>query len=263
MVVLRNGLLILFLIFPLIAQAQYGETIRTGRPGASIGPFTVGKQIFQIQTGAHIARASHDFFTVNELHTPLVLRYGLWERIEINGLLAYTKLSQRDENTETDHDKGLSAAQIGVRFNILDGQGSGLSMGIQGRVKLNVLSEEFDHDRLGTNILLAMGHPLGENFGATVNLGLSTPGDDASDTEGGKPRGFYSINLGMSVSKKVSAFIETYGTVHQQDFDTMFDTGLGYLINPNFQLDFSVGYGNNDKVEDVFVDFGLSWRTGR
>lgn len=32
-------------------SAQFNPTIRTGRPGQSIGPYTVGREVFQVQTG--------------------------------------------------------------------------------------------------------------------------------------------------------------------------------------------------------------------
>lgn len=257
---MRYFLLLFLSVLPLMSQAQYAENIRSGRPGASIGPFTVGKQIFQIQTGGNFAKISYDYYTVSTSHVPVVMRFGLWERIEVNGLLAYSKLSQRGENTVTDHNEGLSAAQIGVRVNILDGRGSGLSMGLQSRLKLNVLSEEFDHDRAAVNIILAMSHPLGKKLGVTANLGVDTPGDHASNPYGGKPTGLYTLNFGASLSKKILAFVETFGTYRQQEWNTQFDTGLAYLVSPDLQLDASVGYGKNQGVENTFIDFGLSWR---
>jgi len=46
------GLLIFQLLFLSgVVNAQFYETIRSGRPGQSIGAATVGKSIFQLQSG--------------------------------------------------------------------------------------------------------------------------------------------------------------------------------------------------------------------
>ncbi len=258
---MRLSYLLFLLILPLWSEAQFAETIRTGRPGASIGPYTVGKNVFQVQSGVNFARFDHDFSKSNAYRVDAVLRYGVTERIEISGVAAMSRISQSIENFSTSDQQGLSAAQIGVRFNLLNGKGEGLSMGIQSRLKLNVLSEDFEQDRLANTTILILGHPLGNRLSLTANLGFTTPGDPASDPYGGKLTGLYTLNLSAALNRKISVFVENFGTLRQEQWNTQFDTGLGYLVTPDLQLDTSIGYGNNHGVQDVFIDFGFSWRT--
>jgi len=253
---MRLKILFLFFALPLIAHSQYSETIRTGRPGAAMGAFTVGHKVFQIQTGANFGRMAWGADQkIPTAHTIVVLRYGILERLEVSGLIAYSKNGLSDlENFELDQ-QGVSAAQIGFRVNIRDGQGSGPNIGFQSRLKLNILSEDFDQARLATVSMLAVTQKLGNKVGLAANLGISWTGGEEDD-----PFGLYALNFSMPINRKVSVFIENFGVIRDQ-FETRFDTGLGYLINNNFQLDTSIGYGNNHGVEDMFVDFGFSWRT--
>jgi len=47
----RSILIWLCSCFAIPAMAQYSENIRSARPGQAVGPFTTGKDLFQIQTG--------------------------------------------------------------------------------------------------------------------------------------------------------------------------------------------------------------------
>lgn len=250
-------LLLSLLILPLLSQAQSSETIRTGRPGASIGAFTVGSRVFQVQTGINIGRMTWDSEQkMNKSQVTMVLRYGILERLEVSGVLAYSKIGWSDLESYEFDQQGLSAVQIGFRVNIRDGKGNGPNIGWQSRLKLNVLDEDFEQQRLASVHILALTQRLGRKVGIAANIGLSTRGN--SDD---KPLGLYTLNLNMPVSSKVSVFVENFG-VFKEDLNAGFDTGLGYLVNQDLQLDASLGYGKNHGVEDMFVDFGLSWRMG-
>jgi hypothetical protein len=66
-------------LFASMARGQYNPVIRSARPGQSIGPFTVGARIFQVQSGVD-AFGSKDYST-DEVRSGIqhntVLRYGL------------------------------------------------------------------------------------------------------------------------------------------------------------------------------------------
>jgi hypothetical protein len=248
----RFCLVIFLLLIPLISNSQYSETIRSGRPGASIGAFTVGSKVLQTQTGVNIGKLTGGINTSRE---GLVVRYGLLERLEFSGLIAYSDIAQRGGFEY--QQKGLSAAQLGFRVNFLDGKGTSTSIGFQSRLKLNVLSEDFNQPDLGTTSILIISQPMGSKLGLTANLGVNTPGNH--DTGG--ITGLYTLNLSMPVSQRWSVFLENYGTWFAGEAYVMFDGGFAVLVNPDLQLDLSLGYGKNDKVQDYYVDFGFSWRT--
>ncbi len=252
---MRWLILLLLLLVTSALKAQYGESIRSGRPGQAIGPFTVGKYVFQVQSGVTFGREEfddvdrdHDLTLFNS-----VIRYGITEHFEISGVLG---ISTNRENTEfgKNRSKGVSDAQLGFRFNIRDGQVSGPVIGIQNRLRLNILGDDFEQREIGTTTILIIGQNLTEKLGLTANLGITWGGNSLA------PVGFYVLNLSHPIGEHISLFIENYGSVNSGDWDTRFDTGLGYFINKDLQLDFSAGYGKNDQLTDYFFDFGVSWR---
>jgi len=259
MFIFRNFLLVCLLLFPLIAQSQYAETIRTGRPGASVGPFVLGSKVLQVQSGVNFGDASNRNTNIDNFHLSSVIRYGLSERVEMSAVLAYSEVKTSYEGSYGEENKlnGLSAAQFGLRVNLIDGKGTKTSLGIQSRVKINALSDDFHQDKPATSTIIMVNQPLGGNVGLTANIGLNTHGSDYRD-----PDGIFILNLGLPLTPRVSTFLEGSAIIGSgEELFTLFDTGLAYLVNPDLQLDFSVGYGRNEDLEDLFFDFGFSWRT--
>jgi hypothetical protein len=95
---------------------------------------------------------------------------------------------------------------------------------------------------------------LPKNMSIASNWILSYNGNDAN------PTGKYVLNFGFPIYQKLSGFIESYGQINNNIFQTRFDTGFAYLVNNNFQLDISSGFGNNQNVTDYFISTGISWR---
>ena len=75
------------------AQGQFNETVRTDRPGQAIGPFSVGKLIFQTQTGIDIGglKEKKNNFSNYSMAPSTVLRLGITRRFEINTALEYRR----------------------------------------------------------------------------------------------------------------------------------------------------------------------------
>lgn len=251
-------LLIIALLGCARSYGQYNETIRTGRPGQSIGPFTVGKGIFQIQSGM-------DFFGSENKNEGMegsgylnntVVRYGIAERFEISALADYKVETVRVNGSEKEL-SGLAALDFGGRYQVLQGKGAIPTVGFQFRVRLPVLSEDYQIDNLAPRFVLVTGQKLSETFTLTTNWGGSWNGNNSVGT------GFYIVNLSFPIVGKLGGFVENYGDVTDGDFDTRFDAGFAYLCNNDLQLDLLGGLGKNDGVNDYFVSMGVSWRTKR
>ena len=252
---MRLFVVFLFSVLPLIAHSQYAESIRTGRPGIAMGPFTAGKKVLQVQSGVSFGKSDFESTNYNKSILGIaVIRYGIWEKFEINGAVGYSHNKITSEN-EAMYLKGLSVAQAGFRVLLRDGHGSGPNIGFQSRLKLNVLAEDFEQKNLANVSLLAVSQKLGQKIGLLTNLGITWSGNEST------PSTIYALNLNMPVGKRISVFIENYGSIYQQDLDTRFDTGIGFLINSDLQLDCSFGYGKNELERDYFADFGISWRS--
>ena len=240
------------------SYGQYNETIRSGRPGQSIGPFTVGKNILQIQSGMDIFGFKQEgtSFQGSGYLNNTVIRYGVAERLEISALADYRFETIKANGSESDF-SGLAAFDLGGRYQVYQGHGAIPTVGFQFRVRLPVLSEDYKIDNLAPRFIIVTGQKLSETFTLTTNWGGSWNGNNSMGT------GFYIINLSFPIVGQLGGFVENYGDVNDGDFDTRFDAGLAYLVNNDLQLDLLGGLGKNDGFSDYFVSVGVSWRTKR
>ncbi len=241
-----------------LAYAQFNEIIRSGRPGQSIGPYTVGRQIFQIQSGV-------DYFgyttesSVNEGHGIVhntVIRYGISEFFELSTLVDYRgeKLTDASGNTSK---SGVSALDIGGRAHIYSGSGWVPSVGFQLRFRLPILSLDYEINKIAPRFILVTSQHLTESISLVTNTGASWNGVN------NKATGHYVVNVGFPIKGKLGAFFENYGNFTADNFETRFDGGFAFLVNNDLQLDFLGGYGTNNGIQDYFVGTGVSWRTRR
>jgi len=252
--------LLIFFFFSADLMAQYGETIRTGRPGKSIGTFSVGERVLQVQGGLEYfqseltnAPSSRDLF-----QSVLVVRYGVSERIELSTAWIFNSEKNIAINSEQSI-SGISGSQIGFRVNLSDGK-KAPPMCFQYRLKLKAVSWEYKTEFIGSRALFAIAQPI-KKTRVFVNLGFDWNGNTAA------PKGIYVLSYFVPVVPKLSAMIEYYGNVplvnnlFDQDWTSNVDLGLSYVVNKDLKLDLSMGT-NITKVSDaVFVNLGFSWRT--
>ncbi|HEY5691581.1 MAG TPA: transporter [Cyclobacteriaceae bacterium] len=257
----RNHNFYIFLILALAQPAvygQYNETIRSGRPGQSIGPFTVGKGIIQLQTGMDVFGFENK--SLNERGdgylNNTVARFGLTERFEISALVDHRSETDKLNGTET-KSQGLAALDFGGRYLVYSGKGAIPSVGFQLRFRLPVLSEDYKIDNVAPRFILATGQKLSETFSLITNWGATWNGINSVATK------FYTIDLSFSIVGKLSGFVENYGSTTAGDFDTRFDAGFAYLLTDDLQLDILGGPGSNDGVKDYFISVGISIRNKR
>lgn len=248
----------MLVLIPFSGFSQFNETIRSGRPGQSIGPFTVGARVMQIQSGVDVygfENEGNDLIGHGFVHNTVV-RYGLLERLELSGLFDYRDESWKS-NTVEQEANGLSAFDLGGRYAFYDGGGAIPSMGFQIRIRLPILSEDYKIDHIGPRFVFVTGQKLSNTFTLTTNWGVNWNGVDSNGTA------FYVVNLSFPISGKWGGFVENYGEISGGDFDSRFDAGLAYLGNNDLQFDVLGGFGGNDGVNDYFIGTGFSWRTKR
>ncbi len=247
-------LLVFFFIGITDLFGQFNETIRTGRPGQSIGAFTVGKGFFQLQSGV-------DYFSYNNPATSgsgalsnTVIRYGLTEPFEVSALIEY-KGENVDSGSDSQHDNGFSAVDLGMRYHIYTGKGLAPSIAFQIRWRIPKIGGDYEINQWAPRFLIVTSQQFTDKLTFITNWGASWNGENAI------PKGGYTANLSYAITSNFGVFIENYGSLQQSDFDTFLDGGIAYLINNNLQLDLYSGFGNNDDAKDFYVSAGLSWRT--
>lgn len=241
-----------FFLIAYQAQAQFNETIRTGRPGQSIGAFTVGHGIFQVQSGIDYFSSSGGTSSANGYLSNTVMRFGLTEPFEISALIEY-----KIEETNAENLSGLSALDLGMRYHIYTGIGLVPNVGFQVRWRLPKLGGDYEIRNIAPRFILVTSQKLSDKILFITNWGAAWNGENAS------PNGTYTLNLSYAFTNKFGAFIESYGNIYQSDWDTFLDGGFAYLVNEDLQLDISSGIGKNEGIQDFVVSAGVSWRTNR
>ena len=253
---MKKILVLALALLPMSLFAQYGETIRTARPGQAIGAFALGKKVFQMQTGYNFNEQSFTPYLQEEVKiltttNTTVLRLGITEKIELSGLINWqTRSTSLDDHRS--NIGGISDTQIGGRINLLENDGWIPTVGLQARLLLKIDRGIYRREDLGHSFVLATGNRITDRISLATNYGMVWLGDGSS------PKNFYVVNVGYSINDKFGTFVEAYGT--RTDDSINFDTGLSYLVNKDFQLDISGGWQGDNTVADWFVDFGISWR---
>ena len=232
--------------------AQFTETIASSRPGATYTAFTTGKSVFQIQTG-FIYDSNKDTsidYSRNGFSYALIGRYGIAESFEIRS----TAILRTDNVTLSGLESsygGIALLDFGFRWNIINGVESGTSFGLQSEFRMDVGPDEYKPQRQFANRTMALfTTPITDWLAFSTNLGVSWYDGGAN--------GLYTLNLGFPITSKLGGFIEMFGSFDGDSFTKSFDTGIGYLVNNDLLIDFSLGF--NQRIQSNFFDLGLSWR---
>jgi hypothetical protein len=239
------------LFLAITTNAQYAESIASGRPGQAIGARTLGENVFQAQSGFTYNDISFDDTDGNISSFTNVLRLGVLERLEVSGVLIW----QYDEfktSGISSNANGISNTEFGLRYSITTNKGWRPAIGIQGRLLLKVQDKVYQRENVGTRFILASGNKLSNSFSLTTNWGLTHSGNNSG------PNYSYVINGAYSITDKLSTFLEVYGRLN--DFNADLDAGLAYLVNNDLQLDISFGLQDENNESNWFIDAGISWR---
>ena len=105
---MRNILLLITLsLCGFIAEAQYSETINSDIPGQSISAKTVGARVLQFQANAVYGEAGRTDLDYDGLGAEFVLRYGVWEKVELSAAIGYSLLKRKRDGFDESFEDGL------------------------------------------------------------------------------------------------------------------------------------------------------------
>ena len=255
----RICIVFLSLLISLSAVAQYSEVIRADRPGQALTANTVGQGIFQLQTGFNYFGSNVTTKATGFLSNT-VIRYGVTEQFEINAQFEY-KGEQIDSAVK--NPKGVSAADIGIRYNIYAGKGRQPNIGFQFVTRLPVLGTDYKIQDPAPRMFIIANQPLSDIINLNAIWGITWNGNNSV------PRYNYVINLSLSPSARLGVFAEVYGGREAGVLATFFDGGISWLLTNDLQLGLHGGLGHggtlgSDKgANSYFVSAGVSWRTKR
>lgn len=241
---------------PTLAQAQFAETIRPGRPGAAIEPYTIGARVLQSETGVSVGRVR----TFGEGETKPVgantyLRLGLTERFEVNAIVTYLRRRRRGAS-------GVNDTEVGGRYTVALESAVVPAVAIQTSVLLRWRGADYRSPGAGVTTIVSAGKGFGERFGLTANYGFTHDGEAAGVTS------FYVLAPGFSLTDRLALGGDIYGDLGS-DFDVNLDLGVAYAVGTDWQLDAQVAWEalgdfaadrERGAYADWDVEVGVSWR---
>ncbi|MEQ8910583.1 MAG: transporter [Vicingaceae bacterium] len=253
---------------PKFCSAQFSETIATGRPGQANGPFGVGKNIYQIQSGLYFDQNSTNL-SPNKLEQSSwshnsVIRLGLKEDFEFRLAYRYQILDRIESGSEKLRSDiaGFRNFSFGFRQFLAEQKGLLPSFGLQ-FTAISGGSNRYAKQNLDTELKLIAHHRITDKFGLNTNLAFRWQVDQQATTA------LYVLSFRYTLTDKLRLVAEAYGDIEEDDLSLLFDAGFGYFINDNFQLDCYAAYGQNQEGEfgptttSYFVSAGFSYRLNK
>lgn len=267
----------LFLISS-FAQAQYTDIINSNRPGKSQSAFSVGKNVFQVESGLYGFNEKHAL-SGNEskgFGTDFSLRYGfLKEELELILDLQY----QRDQyktalGIENRH--GFKQTTIGGKYLFYDPNKNYVEKKNlhSWKAKYKFKWREFIPSLAGyVGFNLKMGNPytFKSDAGISPKLAIITQNQftggyvvvtnlivDKITTN--FPTYGYVLSVTKGFNEKWSGFIENQGLKSDFYSDEILRGGVAYLINEKIQIDGSLTTNFKDTPSIFYGSIGVSWR---
>ncbi|MFT6871459.1 MAG: hypothetical protein ACJAVN_000458 [Roseivirga sp.] len=254
--------LVLVCVLCLFAQIVFAQkddgstsTIATDRPTQTTSPYIVTPKLFQIETGFYqqqtnlLSSNSVDVSFQNIVYNSLLLRYGITDKIELRLNQEVGRSREIIGGIITDKsDVAFGPTTVGVKYQVLEEEGWRPAMAINGHVGGQFLSSGS-----GTtgDLRLNFQNNISDQFSVSYNVGIIL-------VEGANNVGLWTLNLGFSVSPKLTVFLEGYGFSDSFSSQQSMDFGLLYLVSPNFQIDFFGGFGMSEFAPDSLFGFGVS-----
>ncbi len=271
-----------FVLFPGLLHSQYTDVINSNRPGLSVGAYAVGKNVWQLESGAFFEQQDHTLLNTqsNLWGMDLALRYGLlFEALEItyegtfqNQHITYANFDLEDSRTNFSRNRmGLKyllydryknpernkpnlyswKANYGFKFrNLIP------SVAVYGGANFVFGDNPFSIEDpiVSPKAMIITQSRLTPRFVLITNLAYDRIGTDY-------PEWSYLLSLSHAFrNPKWSVFVENQGIQSDRYSDILLRSGVAHLIADNLQADINLGGSFKNTPSRIFVSAGVSYR---
>lgn len=264
--------LFLILLSTSFAFSQRQEKIDSDRPGQSMSPHTVGKNVLQVQTGIDYSNnSSNPRYSFTELGNETNVRYGILNILEINGSIGYRLYNTNyiDNNIKDRTNHGAELLRVGTRVNIIDHDGLTPAIAASAELVIPYETDVYDFIDYGFRGTVVIKQPITKELSLTGNFGIYYTPQKLESIREYYYR--YTLNTSYSFTDKLSAFAEIYGFLNALEYsenrifdrkELNYDAGVAYHMNNDLMLDFSLGKINNFGGDSWYINAGVSFRFG-
>ena len=242
--------LLISISFTLICFLGVAQKIATDRPDQTESSAVVPSGSFQIESGILVGFTDNNNNSEEQLLLPSTLfRIAIVKGVELRIISQF----ERIKNTSIgSNDTGISDLEVGTKIQLLQKEDSNSEIAFLTHVVLPTGSKSLTSNRFGTINKLAVSHSLSDKIGLGYNVGYNFLGNNNGDMT-------YSLSLTFSISDKLGVYAEPYGAlIDLKNHESNFDAGLTYLLQDNFQLDFSFGTGINNTMNYIAVGASIN-----
>ncbi|MBN2089392.1 transporter [candidate division KSB1 bacterium] len=241
--------ILLFSTFYLF-QTLFAQEMVTDRPDFTESAQVVPSKTVQIESGVEY----QNFESFEELSYPNILaRIGVGHRLEIRlGLSGWTNAISHNSDYHL-NDLGLEA-----KYQVTPDDAA-LPMALILVSTFPTGDDEVSAGATEFGLKFASAYDINNRLGIGFNLGAISvaPGNEREIFLLG------SASLGLGITNKLSAFIETFAEIPpHSNWQPVLDGGVTYLLSPLAQLDLYLGKGLNDEATDFIIGAGFSFRFG-
>jgi hypothetical protein len=251
------------------ARAQTGVgnddngAISPDRPDFVNSSSVVGKGRFQLEAGVEWDRQREPEQHTRTLTTPLTLRYGIGESVEL-------RLETDGRSIEHDTDPasgahtttaGYADSAFGFKWHIADQQGKVPSYGLIVEAAVPSGSRELRTPGVRPVAYVPAEWDMPDDFSLGIMPGV---GVDRNDDGAHYGYGVLAASLGKDFNERLHGFFEValpqIARADNGGTQARVDTGLAWLVDKDCQVDAIVMHGLNRNTPGLSLGFGLSLR---
>ncbi len=227
------------------------EPLESDRPHQSERPAVTPKGYFQMELEFQIEDTEPGFIYS---YPAALWKYGVTNNFEIRLKTEYITI-QKEPNPDVN---GFLPLSVGIKAKLGEQKGVLPKISVIGDVTLpGIVAEDFETTYLAPDLRFAFEHRVSDFIDIGYNIGLKWDGINA------EPDITYSLYTDFDLTKRLSLYVEGYGSTPQRDdvdMEIRADAGLTYLLGNNFLIDVSAGKGLTEDAVESYVAAGFSYR---
>ena len=247
MLLKKSGLIFCIILFNI---GLYSQSLVTDRPDQTESAITVPLNSLQIETGfAYESLEEISISIKNYSIAGTLIRYGIIDFLELRFGGTYF-ITEEEININ-----GLGNLFTGIKANFLNEEINLVDFALLVHTFLPIGASAYKPEQVELQVIAAIAKSVFEEVSLSANLG----GRYSSVFD--KMIYQYSAAMGISLTNKLSTFLEAYGYfISSVEPVHNFDGGLTYLLSDDLQLDLSGGKGISGIDSFWFVSTGVSFR---
>jgi hypothetical protein len=273
-------LIIALLMIPGVHYGQHTDQINSNRPGETMSAFSVGKSVFQVETGIYGIKEKHSLlnYEADGFGVDMTLRWGLFmEKLELIADLQYQNQVYKTNFSSLDK-AAFKQTVLGAKYLIYDPFKNY-------EKKIDLISwkanQKFDWHQLipAVSVFAGANFSFSDNpfhFSQEASISPKVMLITQNHLGDGRwvfvtniiadyiatdfPSYGYVLTMTRGFNDKWSGFLENQG--YKSDFysDAIIRGGAAYLINKDMQIDASISTSLKDTPSILYGGIGFSWR---